>query len=75
MQITGNFYGTDPSLISVTVDGISCDDPIIIAAETAINCTMPAGTGYGKSVEVVVDGLVGSASIFSYQGKTINKDK
>ncbi|KAH3759085.1 zymogen granule membrane glycoprotein [Pelomyxa schiedti] len=65
-RIEGDNFGTDTSKIAVTVGGKQCTGLTLVADHVALNCSIVAGTGKNLSVVVEVDGLMGSAPVFSY---------
>ncbi|KYR01377.1 hypothetical protein DLAC_01965 [Tieghemostelium lacteum] len=43
--ITGTNFFTDASLITVTIGGIPCTSPVMVASNTQVSCTYIAGSG------------------------------
>ncbi len=71
ITIGGTNFGTNTSLISVTVGGnIVCSNIAIVADHTSISCDLPGKVGVNLPVSVTVDGLsnnvTANGQAFSY---------
>ncbi|KAH3762247.1 zymogen granule membrane glycoprotein [Pelomyxa schiedti] len=65
-HIEGDNFGNDVSKISVNIGGIQCTGVTLVTEHVAIECSIVAGSGANLTVDVTVDGLSGSAPVFSY---------
>lgn len=73
ITVGGSDFGTNPSLISVTVGGLPCSDVTLILPDSRFSFVLPANPagGYDEQVAVTVDGLTASAALLSYAGPVI----
>lgn len=67
-MITGASFGVIGTAVSVTLGSSTCYNASVTVSHTQITCTATAGTGANLAVVVTVGDLVGTASIFKYQG-------
>lgn len=66
MTITGSNFGSNSSLVNVTINDAPCS-LLLLTADTQIECSIDAGVGANLDVIVAIDDLSTAAKL-SYQG-------
>ncbi|PRP82836.1 outer membrane autotransporter barrel domain-containing protein [Planoprotostelium fungivorum] len=72
VTISGSNFGTSSSVTSVTINGQTCLSPTTTSSYTTITCTAQPDVGTLLRVSITVDGLSGSANIFSFLPPLVN---
>lgn len=70
VTVTGQNFGNDNRMISVSFGGYPCTLPSVIESSVSFLCFAPAGTG-NVSVYVTVNNATSSAFVVTYQPPTI----
>ncbi|KYQ92677.1 EGF-like domain-containing protein [Tieghemostelium lacteum] len=71
VTIYGYSFGTDPSVISVTIDDVACENPYIVINHTAISCTVQPGVSAGHLMTIKIGNFVQNTT-FNYLPPTIS---
>jgi IPT/TIG domain-containing protein len=69
LTITGYNFGTNASIVSVTLGGLLCTG--LGVSDTQITCTVPAGTGTNLQLIVTVNGISDTFGSFSRTAPSI----
>ncbi|PRP82680.1 outer membrane autotransporter barrel domain-containing protein [Planoprotostelium fungivorum] len=72
VTISGTNFGTSSSATSVTINGQTCLSPATTSNYTTITCMAQPDVGALLRVSITVDGLSGSADIFSFLPPLVN---